>query len=220
MSAIGADEHYISGVNGRNLDHLRAGWKRHPKIKKTSRLRLGEMGVWLSLLDNLKYAAHGRYDNFIVLEDDAIASEDFANVFNHHVEHLPSDYDFFSMWVPDNQRRDFYVNYAFDWGGVGHTIPAQGSNKDGAQCFRIDGSPLAHVYQGYGGVATMFSRKGAEKLYACAISEGTFTTSDCFLFINAHRGIIKGYSTRPDVDQIFSYDWKNDQTNIHNTPYV
>jgi GR25 family glycosyltransferase involved in LPS biosynthesis len=154
-----------------------------------------------------------------VLEDDAIVSKDFPGLFREYMKHLPQDYDFISLWVPDNQRRDFYINYAYDWDGIPHTLPTGESTKNGAPCFRIDDSPLAHVYQGYGGVATMFSRKGAEKLYTLAKAEGTFTTSDCFLFINAHRGIIKGYAPRPDVTQMFDYDWKN-ETNIHNTPYV
>jgi hypothetical protein len=147
-------------------------------------------------------------------------SHKFFELWNAYTLALPHDYDFFSMWVPDNQRRDFYINYSYDWNGTPFTLPTGESTKDGAPCFRIDGSPLAKVYQGYGGVATMFSRKGAEKLYTLAKAEGTFTTSDCFLFINAHRGIIKGYAPRPDVEQMFDYDWKNDQTSIHDTPYV
>lgn len=218
VKELGAIEHHIAGVNGRSVKQLAAGWKRHPEVKKTCRLRLGEIGIWLSTLDNWKWLSESDFDAMILLEDDAIASDNFKQIWDIYQRDLPDDFDFLTLWVPENQRNDYYANFAFDWGGTPSIVPGE-RNRDGSDAFRIDGSRLARVYQGYGCVGMLYSRKGAAKLYACARGEGTFSTSDCAVFINAHRGLIKGFAPRPDTPMLFEYNWKS-ETNIHNTPYV
>lgn len=218
-SALSYPEMPIRAVDGSDVSQMAAAWKEHPNVKRTARLRVGEMGIWLSLLNTWKDFLETDYDGLIVLEDDAIPQEDVENTINWYVSYLPETFDLLSLWVPDNQRRDFYTNYAYDENGIPHTIPVGVDTRDGAPCFKIEGSILARAYQGYGGVALLFSRRGAEKFYKLAELQGMFSTSDCSLFINAHRGIISAYAPRPDAKTAFGYNWKA-ATNIHNTPYI
>jgi GR25 family glycosyltransferase involved in LPS biosynthesis len=215
----GIPEAIVMSVNGSSIKELARARREFPEIKKTSERRLGEMGIWFSQLYAWKYLMDSDLDALLVLEDDAIPAENCREVIDEYLSYLPDDFDILSLWVPDNQRRDFYTNYAYDWNGNPHTIPTGEDLKDGAPCFKIPGSILAKSYQGYGGVAQIYSKKGAEKFFALTKSEGLWTTSDCFLFINIHRGIIKGYAPRPDARMPFEYDWKA-QTNIHNTPFI
>lgn len=212
-------EAFVMSVNGKSVKQLAHARRQHPDVKKTSPRRLGEMGIWFSQLNAWKFLMDSKYDALLVLEDDAIPTDQCADIVTQYLEYLPEDFDMLSLWVPDNQKRDFYVNYAYGWDGVPHTMPTGEDTKDGAPCFKIDGSILANAYQGYGGVAQIYSKKGAAKFYAMAQNEGLFTTSDCFLFINIHRGIIKGYAPRPDAPVAFEYDWKA-PTNIHDTPFI
>jgi GR25 family glycosyltransferase involved in LPS biosynthesis len=213
-------EAFVMSVDGRKIKELAAARRAHPDIKKTSPRRLGELGIWFSQLNAWKMLMESdKFDHLIVLEDDAIPTENCAEVIKEYLAYLPEDYDMLSLWVPENQKADYYTNYVFDWDGNSSALGGGEDTRDGAPCFRIDNSVLANAYQGYGGVATIYSKKGAEKFYALAKGEGLFTTSDCFLFINIHRGIIKGYAPRPDAKEAFGYNW-HAPTNIQDTPFI
>lgn len=165
----------------------------------------GEEGIWYSQINCWKWAAE--FGDLLVFEDDAILTDDFQHHLDNLMTDLPSDWDFFSVFVPENQQHDFYKNVYYDGDGVPHNIASPGTYSHGAPPFTIGSDKIARVYQGYSCVVTGFSKSGGEKLQALVNEFGMYTPVDCFLFLQAHRGNLNGYSPRPDYKRIVSVDW-------------
>ena len=162
MKMAGIRETKIASVDGRgksdtiNKMFKLYGLKRTPWIPNE-----GEAGIWLSNYFHW-YAVSQRESPLIVFEDDAIIDENFAEGLNDVLNDLPKDWDFVSLWVPDNQRIDYRYNLSYDETG---NPQIYGMRPEGLPSFFDCGAEnIAKVYQGYGMVATMYSPTGGKKL--------------------------------------------------------
>jgi len=174
----------------------------------------GEMGIWLSAFIRW-YRVSQMNEPLVVFEDDAIIRTGFVAQAENIISQLPEDWDFVSLWIPENQRIDYRYNLKYDETGAPQIF---GMRPDGMPSYFDYGAPdVAKVYQGYGMVATMYSPQGGNKLVKLARSRGIYTPVDCFLMLEAHRGKLNGYAPKPD--NIFvDYDWP--ETQIHNTEII
>lgn len=164
----------------------------------------GEIGVWISNYDTWRFAACME-EPLIVFEDDAIVGQDFSWRFDSLYSQLPKNWDFVALWVPENQRMDYFYDVQYNENGHPRI---NGVFKDGRSLFSIDGADkTAIVYQGYGMVSLMYSPAGAKKLVRLTKSEGITTPVDCWIYEQAHKGNLNGYAPRPEFADIVTYDW-------------
>lgn len=200
---------YMTGHNEIQLPSIDG---RHPEahnVRKSLGLKEGEwghtegeMGVWLSHFFRWDYVSHS-YQPLLVFEDDAIIGESFVDDLNLLMEEVPDDWDFVSLWVPDNQ----HIDYTYDVVYNGEGIPKhRGINKTGTSYYDIGKSRIAKVYQGYGLVATLYSPQGGKKLVTLADQRGLSDPVDCFMFQHAHAGRLNGYAPKP-LRTFVQYDW-------------
>lgn len=172
----------------------------------------GELGIWLSVINAWEYAADSG-ETLVVFEDDAIPDPNFGEMVKYYCEELPGDWDYMALWVPENQKQDYYYNVTYDENGypsIRGTLPEEQS------LFRMEHPKLAKVYQGYGGVALMYSPAGAAKFLDLIRKQGLWSTSDCYLYLAAHAGWVNGYAPHPNVEMPVHYDWSA-TTTIHDT---
>jgi len=166
-------------------------------------LTRAEIAIWHSHMNCWEWAA--RNGPLLVLEDDAIVDHTFMEHFNHVTQNLPEGWDYVSLWVPPNQEQDFMYDTVYDHEGT-PTHFGRAPSEWESQYF-IPGNVLAHVYQGYGFVATLYSQEGARKLLQIALERGIYTTADCFIFLQAHAGNVNGYAPKPDYTRFIWHDF-------------
>lgn len=209
----------IEFVDGADPEQVKRMRERYPNFvgKDFWKPKTGEVGVWYSQMNCWAWARdNGKH--LIVFEDDAILTDHFVAKYMKLMEELPSDYDFFSIFVPNNQEGDYFQRGNYDHNGVPSNMnwaPAERSMHN------FGAANLAKVYQGYSCVATMYSPKGGERLLELADQYGMYTPVDCFLFLEAHRGNVVGYSPKPSqiTERLVSIDWDADST-IRETPRI
>jgi GR25 family glycosyltransferase involved in LPS biosynthesis len=195
----------IEFVNARDTEQLNRIMKKHSDITlREWTPKLGELGVWLSQVQCWDYAANMSADALIVFEDDALVSPGFKGFLDLYLEDLPEDWDFLSLAVPENQRKDFLYRQVYD--DTGHP---KNIIRAGEKAFEYEyGAPiLARAYQGYCCVATMYSKQGAQKLLTLAKEYGMYTPVDCFLFLSSHRGRLNAFAPKPDSPMGVGIDW-------------
>ncbi|SRR6266540_545880 len=165
--------------------------------------KLGELGVWLSNYDRWRQAAeHGP---LIVFEDDAIVDETFTSKFEEFMSELPEHWDFAALWVPENQLQDYLYDADHTEDGV---LRVNGYKTADDSIYKIPGNLMASlVYQGYGMVSLVYSRKGGQRLVELAHERGINGPVDCWIYEQAHRGAAKGYAPLPIAADIVGYDW-------------
>lgn len=165
----------------------------------------GELGVWFSNFDRWKLAA-GMDEPLIVFEDDAMPSPAF-NIYLHELmEDLPEDFDFCALWVPDNQKQDYFYDIDFDDEGK-HIWTQRPWRDNETSKYRVGNSNrVALAFQGYGMVSLMYSPKGAAKLVERARETGLTGPVDCWIFQQAHIGQVQGYSCHPHFTHVVRYD--------------
>lgn len=205
------DIEFVNAVNREQLDRILA---KYPNIRPKEWVpKLGELGVWLSQIQTWDYLVKSEHDSLIVFEDDAIISPAIGSILAMYIDDLPEDWDFVSLSVPDNQRQDFYYRQVYDETGHPKTLI-----KAGEKTYEFDyGKPtMARVYQGYCCVATMYSKRGAQKLLSLAEEFGIYTPVDCFLFLQAHAGRLNAYAPKPNSPMCVVIDWMT-PTTIHTT---
>lgn len=151
-------------------------------------LKPGEIGIWQSLAS----VWNNMQSDVLLFEDDVFLSPNFPVYFQEALNELPEDADFLSLFVPEEQRQDF--NYTVRYDDDGNWHPASEADK---YIFDIGAKFIARAYHGWGGQALYFTKKGAEKLLHLAQTKRMYTTSDCFLYMEAHSGRINGYTMLP-----------------------
>lgn len=203
-------------VDGRNARIRRAWLTKTPGIVRPWAPKRGEIGVWLSQINAWRKCVKINKP-LLILEDDAILDPRFMEHFKIMLAEVPEDYDFLSVFVPNNQERDWYLEVGYD--DEGKPNPYGIGAPEGAPCFYTGSPVISKVYQGYSCVATLVSPKGAQNLLDLMQRFGLYTPVDCFLFLNAHRGLLKGYAPVPTFKRIVSVDWKA-STLIHDTGLI
>lgn len=127
-----------------------------------------ELAIWYGQRNCWKWAAEN--GELLVLEDDAIINENqFKPAIDIISQNLPDGWDYISLWTPEISKR----------------------KVDKIKIY--ENSFLAKIYQRYGGVATLYSKAGAQKLLDLSEDQGIVTTWDTFMHYNALKGNLKGY---------------------------
>jgi len=130
----------------------------------------GELGVWVSNINIFEYIVKNKIDQMLVLEDDAIIVDSFVDFFNTYTKDLPSDFDFFALsYFPD--QNNFTTETDIGSKNI-HKSKNQYSN----------------------GVAMLYSLQGAKKILKLLQRTGLEYTSDCYIFYNAQKNMLNGYS--------------------------
>lgn len=133
-----------------------------------------EYGIWVTTVNCLQYIVDNELDELLVLEDDILLSDSFIENFLVYVSELPRNYDYLSLSHLENQ------NICDDLSDIG----------------------LKHIHksvnQPAGAQAILYSNKGATTILDYMRSFGMEYTSDCFIHRLSARGLIAGYSLKPD----------------------
>lgn len=210
-ATLGLEEIHIPSVAGYKVDIAAEMASRGLRSTDEWHAKIGEAGCWLSHFDRWRAVAD-MDEPLIVFEDDAIVLDNFESDLLEWKSELPSDWDYVSLWVPDNQRQDFNYNAFYDNRGI-PTIVGRLSNQDSK--FNFGSEHWARVYQGYGMVATMYSPSGGARLVERAREMGWNSPVDCFISLEAHAGRLNGFAPKPWIELV-GYDWSQ-QTTIHTT---
>jgi hypothetical protein len=199
------EEVEMAAVDGRRIELLPEVRKRGLDVVGWGNAKLGEIGVWLSNFDRWELAA-GMDEPLIVFEDDAMPSPAFNIYMEELMQDVPDDWDFVSLWIPDNQKRDFYYDIDFDEQGR-HIWTTRPWRTDENSVYRLgDSRRVAVAYQGYGMVSLMYSPQGAAKLVDLARETGLTGPVDCWIFEQVHRGKVRGYACHPQFSHVVRYD--------------
>lgn len=199
------EEVSLPAVDGRVVDINKELERRSLFINGWTNAKKGEVGVWLSNYDRWKYAKH-MDEPFLVFEDDAMPNVAFNMYMDDIFKDLPDDWDFFALWVPDNQKRDYLYDIDFDEHG-NHIWNDRGFKDNETSNYRVENSNVVSLaYQGYGMVSLMYSPSGAAKLVELALRTGLTGPVDCWIFQQAHRGLVKGYTCHPHFTHLVRYD--------------
>lgn len=192
---------FINGANERQLNRARERW---PDVEPQGWTfsSAGELGVWYSQLNCWYWAAQN--GDLLIYEDDAIVATDFDDRMTPILANLPSDWDFLSVFVPDNQLQDFRYRIVYDENGAPKTVVHP---QDERYVYDIGNDYVTRVYQGYSCVANMVSQNGAKKLLERLKARRMYSCVDCFMYMEAHQGNLNGYAHHPEAPRPVTYDW-------------
>lgn len=176
--------------------------------------KIGEAGIWASIVKCWQWCIEND-EELLVFEDDAIPVEDFQAKFDEFHKNLPKDYDFAAIWVPENQRNDYFYAVAYDENGCPQHIPKYLAMDPSLESmYQLpDRHPVAKVYQGYGGVSMLFSPKGSREFLEISRKFGVYTPIDCHFYLTAHRpeDCVEGYAPHPGYMMV-DYNWSTPTT--------
>lgn len=196
------DEVLLPAVNGNEVDVFAALEERGLRHYGWDNAKVGELGVWMSNFDRWKWAADND-ETLIVLEDDAVPAPHFTPSSEAIVDALPEDWDFVSLWVPENQKVDYSYDFVYNEHGdpvITGVLPYNESK------YRYN-FIVGRAYQGYGMVALAYSPRGGRKLVSLAQEHGVYMPVDCWIFQQAHRGNLNGFAPTPPFANLVGYDW-------------
>lgn len=211
-AAVDLEEVVIPAVDAEKVNLQDELDKRGLFLPHPGAFSIGEVGVWLSVFDNWVWSADNN-EELIVFEDDAIANINFNTELPALRAELPEDWDFFTLWVPDDQLQDYLYNVTYDDEGIPNIF---GRRREGHSLFDFGSEFVARVYNGYGNVAQLFSPKGSRWFINRAREVGLYSPVDCFQYQEAHAGRCNGYAPKPTYANIVKYDWP--ETQVHTTP--
>ena len=202
----------VEAINGHVRDNLYNYLRDHDDVGLIDvniwRPKAGELGVWFSNINAWTHAANSDAEALIVFEDDAMIAPEFDDYVHQCLGEVPDDWDFFALFIPENQKGDFNYYTAFDAGGE-HVPGLRQYVPGGSNQWKIKGNKVvARAYQTYSCVAMMYSKQGAQKLLKRVEETTLFTPVDCYLYILAHTDRLNGYQPLPDYDRFVEIDWK------------
>jgi GR25 family glycosyltransferase involved in LPS biosynthesis len=131
-----------------------------------------EFGVWVSNIRTYKYIIKNRIDRMLVLEDDAILSNNFSNMLRTILNNTPKNFDFISL-------------FSFK----GHNKEDENTNIGNAYIHKS-----LNQYSAFQGM--VFSLSGAVKILRLLKTEGIEYTNDCQIFRKSLEGKLEGYSLK------------------------
>lgn len=178
----------------------------------------GELGIFLSQMQVWDYLLHSDLDAIVAFEDDALVQTNFNEMFQvyyNEVNKYDPEWDFFAIRVPENQFGDYNYRVVYDKAGCPSSIIKAGQER---YIYDIGAPNIAKAYQGYSGVCTLFSRRGAKKLLDLVVQNNIWTPSDCLLYQEAHKegSNVRAYSPKPTAPMIVLVDHLV-ETTVHNT---
>lgn len=184
----GWDRVYTECVDARVPAQFEAGREKYPYDIHWP-AQLGHMGIWYTVLNALDHAP------LITFEDDALLRADFQAEFNYRAQEIPSDFDFFSLFLP----RDSDHMYEERLDGVSNSV--------------------CRTYQRYGGVSMYYSEQGAAKIKALIERDGFTGQYDDTLYAYSKAGELNGYCSKPKWSDLVYITGKEDSI-VQETDYV
>ena len=141
----------------------------------------GLIGIWASNYMAYKRFLETTHDILFIFEDDAIISQNFAYVVEQHINELPSNWDVFTIFVPED---------CLAWYNSDYDIP--GNDR------------ICHTYQDWSCAGYAISREGARKAIEDVELNGISDPIDWYIF---NSGFKRGqqnvyfntYSVKPTV---------------------
>jgi hypothetical protein len=165
------DEVSVNCVDGRVPAELAKAVSEHGIEIVKPDIRVGQLGVWYTFLNALDEAP------LVTFDDDAIVCDNFTDEFWKRAADLPSDTDFFSLFLP----RD---------------------SDDMASPSNYFGKHLTTAYARYGGVSFFFTKKGALKIKAAVRRDGIFAQYDDQIYHYNKVGLLRGYASQPELPDL------------------
>lgn len=136
--------------------------------------RYGEVGIWASNFTAWKNFLESDYDYLILMEDDIVHNNDFAELLVDYVSELPEGWDMFSFFCPDGEFNKYDAS---------HDI----------------GKPhVCKTYQDWSMLCYVLSKKGAEK--ALKSMEPAITLSLDWHFFR-QTATFNEYTVKPNAKQ-------------------
>lgn len=134
----------------------------------------GELGLWISNINIFKYMLKNSIGEMLVLEDDAIITEDFNDIFKKIYCELPKKWDFVSLHSNDEQNhQDERTNINLKY--LHRTINQYSST-----------------------VGMIYSYSGAKKILRSLRKDGIEYTVDCQIFRKSLEDKLNGYSLKKE----------------------
>lgn len=191
------DEASVVSVNGYDSESIKYARQTFPNLEPPGcGLNPGELGCWYSHMFCWKWSV-GHDESLIVIEDDAIVSDDIDTLLDHYTEELPEYWDYICLHVPDNQLQDFNYRTVYDFNGAPGPVVNAG---DPGYIYAIDGlNWIARTYQGYSTAGIMYSPRGAAHLLKRVQFRKIAAPVDIFIYQDTHLGNLDGYAHRPET---------------------
>lgn len=140
----------------------------------------GHLGIWYSVLNTLHKMHYSKIDRLITFEDDALLNTDLIYEWDVRSQSIPDDADFFSLFLPRDQDSVYYGD---------------------VERYYVN-DHVCKVYQRYGGVSMMYTRKGAKKIMELLEQEGITGQYDDSLYMWAKAGLLNGYTSPPNLSDL------------------
>lgn len=164
----------VGTVNGYDPTLLTSAQQTHPyKIdwKAERPPKVGQLGIWYSFLNALYYTP------IVTFDDDAIIGPSFKRDFRVRSEELPTDADFFQLFLPRDS------DHMYD--------PSQDVSEHLTRC-----------YSRYGGVGFYLTPKGADRIRMLVSRDGITDQYDNTLYAYSKAGELKGYCSKPHLSDL------------------
>ena len=168
----------VSSVNGNFDEEIRAALIAHGKPKINYYAKVGQLGRWLSFLNNLDAVNDGP---LFIVEDDAVLAEGFVDRVNLLLVDVPPDADFFSLFIPRNRPAEVFINGSINpMYDIGHKV-------------------ITKAHQPYGGVAMFLYPGMKEKIKISIRDNGIQGQFDDEIYRMSRDGYLNGYSVVPNM---------------------
>jgi GR25 family glycosyltransferase involved in LPS biosynthesis len=142
--------------------------------------RGGELGLWLSNINLFNKIINQDFNSVLLFEDDAIISNKLPEVLSNILKEVPEDFDFLSMVFPISSKEDYKSDADL---GLKLLCSAK--------------------YNHFGTYAILWSKSGAQKMLDILSKVGITCPIDIFMYdYLSKKGLINGYSLKPDQEQI------------------
>jgi hypothetical protein len=193
------EELSIRCINGHKepIDDIMLDLSIHKDNWQWVKPRNGEIGLWLTNILTLKKMIEDNIDMCLLIEDDAILTDNFKVNFENIIKELPNDFDFLSLAFPKHSH------YLY---------------KDDAEV-GLDNLCLAK-YNHFGTQCILWSKSGAEKMLESIKVTGLTYPIDLYMYgYLCTEKIVNGYSIKPSADQIIihGYDKYKSTIDLDNT---
>ena len=144
----------------------------------------GEYGVMVSTMNLWQYIVDNKIDKILVLEDDIVLQDDFVYNLNLCLNDLPDSFDILSLYYFSEQ------NLVDENTEIGSDYIHKSNNQYSAA------QAIVYSYLGAKKLLNLFKRKGYEY------------TNDCFIYRQAHEGLLEAYSIKGKQDLFLKHDYQ------------
>ena len=186
-------------INGRNDSLRRSELDRlnlHSLLENEPALKPGELGVWLTFVNTLRVVS-SLNENLLVFEDDSIIHHNFWGEFQPRLDELPTDFDFFSLFIPRDHDNWYKYKPELDKNGMIVNGMAGEANEHQHRVNNL----ICRPWQRYGGVSMLWSPQGARKALSL-IYDRPYKQWDEYIYAQSRLGKLNGYTSHPNLPDL------------------